>query len=561
MSGAYPIPAAALDDRLGWVGTSGSGKTYNAGAGVELLLSEGQRAIVVDPLGVWWGLALAEDGRRPSLWRDRESLVIFGGDHGDLPLTEQAGALIGETVATMAESAIVDLSGLGTKASEIRFMLAFLTALYRRASGSPVHLVFDEADMWAPQQEREKGEGPKLLGMMETVIRRGRVRGFIPWLISQRPAVLNKNVLAMVDGLVAFKLTSSQDRDAIGDWVKGQADLDQWRQLRADLPTMQRGQGLVWVPARGLLATAQFPAKATFDSSRTPERGERQERRDLKPLDLGKLKDKLSSLEEEVRANDPKQLKLELSRLRVELDRARKAALTAPPAPPPVVANAEEIEAARQQGRQEGVALGIAQARAAIDALGGAPVPKRGPTSKLPPVEATKSAPVTSAEGLTGPQQRILNALAWWRAFGIDQPSSEQLAFVAGYSASSSGYANLKGGLRSIGLLDYPAPGKVALTEAGDAKAELPDTPVNQGAFHAAVMAKLSDPQRRLLTPLMEAWPESLSSAELASRAGYSASSSGFANLRGQMRSLGFVDYPASGLVRAEDWLFPEGTK
>lgn len=26
---------------------------------------------------------------------------------------------------------------------------------------------------------------------------------------------------------------------------------------------------------------------------------------------------------------------------------------------------------------------------------------------------------------------------------------------------------------------------------------------------------------------------------------------------KGQLRSLGFVDYPAPGQVRAEDWLFP----
>jgi uncharacterized protein len=179
MTGTYPIPTAALDDRLGWIGTAGAGKTYNASAGVELILSRGGRVIIPDPLGVWWGLALREDGATPSVWRDKGKLVIFGGEHGDLPINEQAGALIGETVAGMAESAIVDLSGFGTKAAEVRFMLAFLTAIYRHSNGEPVHLVFDEADMWAPQQERDKGEAPKLLGMMETVIRRGRVRGFI----------------------------------------------------------------------------------------------------------------------------------------------------------------------------------------------------------------------------------------------------------------------------------------------------------------------------------------------------------------------------------------------
>jgi uncharacterized protein len=181
----HPLPADALDDRLGYYGTAGSGKTYNSGSGVERLLKAGKRCIIPDPLGVWWGLRLAADGKTPSGF----DVVIFGGPHGDLPLTEHVGQLIGETVAGMKESCILDLSELGTKAAERRFMLAFLTGLYKHASGEPVHVVFDEADMWAPQKLLDKdGDAARLLGMMETLVRRGRVKGFIPWLISQRPA-------------------------------------------------------------------------------------------------------------------------------------------------------------------------------------------------------------------------------------------------------------------------------------------------------------------------------------------------------------------------------------
>lgn len=145
---AHPIPSAALDDRLGFLGTSGSGKTYNAGVAVERLLSRKARVVIVDPLGVWWGLRLLADGKHQS----PHNVVIFGGPRGDLPLTEHAGALIGETAATMAESCIVDLSELGSKSAERRFMTAFLDTLYRKASGEPFHLVVDEADLFAPQK-------------------------------------------------------------------------------------------------------------------------------------------------------------------------------------------------------------------------------------------------------------------------------------------------------------------------------------------------------------------------------------------------------------------------
>jgi DNA helicase HerA-like ATPase len=71
----YPIPNAALDDRLAFIGTSGSGKTYNAGVGVERLLASKARVVIVDPLDVWWGLRLRPDGNGDSKFK----VVIIGG--------------------------------------------------------------------------------------------------------------------------------------------------------------------------------------------------------------------------------------------------------------------------------------------------------------------------------------------------------------------------------------------------------------------------------------------------------------------------------------------------
>ena len=222
----YPIPRDALDDRFAVVGTAGSGKTYLTLGAIEHLLARKSRIIMVDPLGVAWGLRLCADGKTPSPFQP----VIFGGPHGDLTITEHAGAIIGEAVATSRDSCIIDLSALGTKAAERRFMLAFLQALYRSTDKEPVHLIVDEADMFAPQKLLDKdGDAAKLLGMMETIVRRGRAKGFVPWLITQRPAVLSKDVLSQADGIVALKLTSSQDRDAIGAWIEGQGDKAQDR--------------------------------------------------------------------------------------------------------------------------------------------------------------------------------------------------------------------------------------------------------------------------------------------------------------------------------------------
>ena len=106
-------------------------------------------------------------------------------------------------------------------------------------------------------------------------MRRGRIRGFVPWLTTQRSAVLHKDALSQADILVPMKLTSSQDRKAVGRWIEGQADRAVGRRILAALPRLAHGESWVWAPSNGVLAQVAFPRIQTFDSSRTPERPER----------------------------------------------------------------------------------------------------------------------------------------------------------------------------------------------------------------------------------------------------------------------------------------------
>jgi len=261
------LPTDALDDRIAIVGTAGSGKTYAAKGFVERLLDIGARVAIVDPLGVWWGLRASADGAAAGY-----PVVVFGGKHADVPITAETGPALGRMIASEALACVVDLSELGSNAARRRFMAAFSEALYE-ANEEPLHLVLDEADLWAPQRPIKGWEG--LLGHIEEVVRRGRVRGFIPWLITQRPAVVHKDVLSQADILITMKLTASQDRDAIGAWIEGQADRQEGKRILGDLPRLQRGEGYLWAPGHGILDRVEFPAIRTFDSSRTPKRGER----------------------------------------------------------------------------------------------------------------------------------------------------------------------------------------------------------------------------------------------------------------------------------------------
>lgn len=563
MSG-YPIPAVALDDRLAFVGSSGSGKTYNAGGGVELLLASKARAVIIDPLGVWWGLRLRADGEAAS----RFKVVIFGGRHGDLPLTEHAGALIGEAVAGMAESCIIDLSEIGTAAGERRFMLNFLRALYQKRTGEPLHLVLDEADMWAPQTIRDKdGDANKLFAITERIIRRGRVDGFIPWQITQRPAELSKSVLSMAEGLVAFSLTSPQDRDALDGWVKGQADVEEGKRIKASLPTLQKGEGVVWIPRRGILKTSQFPLKVTYDSSRTPKRGEVVRRTDLKPLDVGALQARLATVEAEVKANDPRALKAENIRLTRELA-AAQAKTGAPD--PAALSDAEERGYVR--GVADGNRIGAKQAltgiavklqalasEALVDVEGLPPpaaAPKAVRTAPRPPVAAPapKAAPAPPSGGdaaLTGPQRLLMTGLAWWAAMGHAAPTRTQLAAKIGWAPKGSTLRARLSELNTAGLVEYPEAGKVRMTAAGAQAAPAPDL---SDTLTESVRRVLTGPQTALFDQLMRV-DGKMTRADLAAAVGWEAGGSTLRARLSELHTLEIVEYPAKGEVRLQDWV------
>jgi hypothetical protein len=551
-----PIPDTALDDRLFFGGTAGSGKTYNAGSRVERLLARKNRVVIPDPLGVWWGLRLQADGKTPSDY----DVVIFGGPHGDLPLTEHAGALIGETVAGMKESCILDLSQLGTKAAEKRFMLDFLTALYRHTRGEPLHVIFDEADMWAPQSlvGEKEGPGPKLLSIMETIVRRGRVKGFIPWLISQRPAVLNKNVLSQADGIVAFKLTSSQDRDAIGAWVEGQADKATWKEMYGSLATMQRGQGVVWIPARSILDTVQFPAKETFDSSRTPKRGEKLARTaDLKPIDLGAVKDRLATVEAETKANDPKALRTEAAALRrkvAELEAAK------PAADPEAIAKAEErgferakaqlTAAAERRVREETVAF-MKQLReriAPLDAYLDEEVKRangmkaelaKAVTFTPPPaprpiaVRPVPAAPRPTAEGEMPPIVRnILDEIHRANPVAL---SFEAAALRAGVSRRSSAYRRYRQQVEASSEVERRADGRFH-SAPGFAR------PVDPGRDPIEAFAQRLPPSYAGMLRAIASSPVAMSKDDIAEAAGVSPTSSGLSSGIRELMALSLIE-------------------
>ena len=123
---AMPIPDAALAHHIAILGKTGSGKSNAAKVVTEILLARRERVCAVDPTGTWFGLRLDRSGKKPSPW----PIVIFGGEHADLPIAGEHGAAIAETISTSSTSAIIDTRQM-TVAARTKFFTDFAETLIR----------------------------------------------------------------------------------------------------------------------------------------------------------------------------------------------------------------------------------------------------------------------------------------------------------------------------------------------------------------------------------------------------------------------------------------------
>ena len=303
-------------------GARGSGKTTLGRVMAEEVTKAGQRFCTIDLKGDWYGLKSTADGRGEGI-----PVVVFGGDHADLPLEEGTGTFVGETIAGLGQSAIIDLEHF-SKGKQIKFLRDFFLSLYH-TNRDPLLLLADEAQRYAPQATRGTGgEILECLGAVEDVVKLGRKHGIGPVLFTQRGSGLNKEVSELCDVLVAFRTPGPLDQDRIKGWLEANRTVEERDQIVGtnkqpgiiaglDTGTAVFASGH---PSLKLFKVAAVRRPETFDSSATPKIGQRKaEPKRLAIPDLEAIKSKMASAIERAKENDPKALKAELARLREEL--------------------------------------------------------------------------------------------------------------------------------------------------------------------------------------------------------------------------------------------------
>jgi hypothetical protein len=534
-----------IDTRLLVQANSGGGKSWCVRRLLEQTHGHVQH-LVIDPEGEFASL------------RERFDYVLAARHGGDTAADPRSAKLLAERLLELKVSAILDIYEL--KAHErIKFVRLFLEALVDapKSLWHPAIVVVDEAHVYCPQ----KGEAESAAPVIDLATR-GRKRGFCAVLATQRLSKLHKDAAAECNNKLIGRTALDVDMDRAADELgMGKAD-------RQGLRDLDPGEFFGFGPAfGGKVARVHVGTVQTTH----PKAGGRLAFTAPPPTSkVRALLPKLADLPAEVveRERSLSELQKELAHTKRELTLARKAQ----PGPAPVAAPKIIERFVLKDGH-------VSRIEKATDALSQMCCDVLAAVRKVQiPAPASMRQPVTIAaravtprrpmprtvvptgdEGaLSGPEQRIVDAIAWLEALGIREAEQTAVAFLANYTYGAGSFNNPKGSLRGKGYVEYLAGNRIRLTDEGRALAQIPDEALTPEELHARVLDRLPGPEQRLLRPLLDAYPDALSNQALADAAGYTAGAGSFNNPRGRLRSLGLIDYNPPGHCVAKSLLFLE---
>ncbi len=503
------LPFEIFSNHLAILGKTGSGKTTAAKGFAERLMNETRRICAIDPTGVWWGLRLKSDGESAAY-----PVVIFGGDHADVPLNENAGALLAGVIADGSFSSVIDTS-LMTVGGRTKLFTDFAEALFR-ANKKPLHLVIDEAHVFAPQGRVPDPQSGRMLHAANNLVSGGRSRGLRIMLISQRPAKLHKDSLTQVETLIAMRLIAPQDRAAVEAWIGEWAEPKQGKELIASLPSLSRGDGWVWSPEIGMLERIAFPRISTFDSSRAPEYGETiSAPGNLAAIDIDSIRNLLAvkpDVDKTVGGKAKNGADFSAA-LKQEYDRGFK----------------QGFIAGHEAGRFDSV-----EAIQKLGESGSKKEPQGGPPSLAGPIAIT-SEPKAKLAG--GAELRVLRVLA---ARHPARFTKAQWATLARMKRTGGTWANYVSLLRKAGYLDESGE-TIGLTSAGLLAAGPVERP-RAGSVIQQWKDALGSGPSKMIDVLAEVYPRQIDRANLADRVNMTATGGTFANYLSLLKTNGLVD-------------------
>ncbi|MGI0078763.1 MAG: ATP-binding protein, partial [Nitrososphaerales archaeon] len=183
------------------IGTSGSGKSYTVGVICEELCKNQIPFVIIDIEGEYSGLKekyeaiwIGDDEKCDLNWKGLDLNILAQNALDSVPL-------------------ILDLSETERPKDKVG---TFLSAVYQEISKrrTPYLVVLEEADRFAPQSGQR-------LQIFDEVARRGRKRGLGLMLCTQRPSLIDKNILSQCANQIVGKLVIKNDLQSVAQFFPG----------------------------------------------------------------------------------------------------------------------------------------------------------------------------------------------------------------------------------------------------------------------------------------------------------------------------------------------------
>ncbi|MEW5937605.1 MAG: DUF87 domain-containing protein, partial [Candidatus Thermoplasmatota archaeon] len=242
-------PERLVTARTAVIGMSGSGKSNLIGVMCEEMCRAGLPFVIIDPEGEYCTLKEAHE----IVWacNDRRA---------DVPLSIEGCRALADGVVTHRGRLIFDTS---ESSNEFDLVSEFLRHFYEaeNRARTPILLIVEEADRFAPQSS---GQDVKWL---HEISRRGRKRGIGLLVATQRPAMLDKNVLSQCGNQFIGRLRTENDLKAVALFFHSS-------QMLRSLPNLECGQFHVMGDISRVPHLVQIRKRETAHKGRTPEHSE-----------------------------------------------------------------------------------------------------------------------------------------------------------------------------------------------------------------------------------------------------------------------------------------------
>ncbi len=205
-----------LTNRTAVIGMSGSGKSHLIGVLCEEMCKANLPFVIIDTEGEYY-----------SLKEQFEIAWASNGTDADTMLTIEKCKPLAEQVVKLGGRLIFDTSN---SSNEFELVSEFLKHLYEIESEvkMPILVIVEEADRFVPQSRGEQ------VRELHEISRRGRKRGIGLIVATQRPAMVDKNILSQCGNQFIGRLRIENDVKAVSRFFHKTRMLD-------ELPNLERG--------------------------------------------------------------------------------------------------------------------------------------------------------------------------------------------------------------------------------------------------------------------------------------------------------------------------------